>query len=357
MNYKQWNGKAKNSEGERPLIDAKGAWISLSYTRILVDRLGNGNYIKRDKQTVYHDEEGYMQINFELKNLGNEDSFNTRYEIVIQKNIDYISSEGGLKEIKTIKNSVDQTIITFDLNRKLIKGSSAKGILYVYYHKYIESIAMLSEEEIEALPKQMPVAQESSAIFDLTEVKGENEVTQHLRDPLVVPYTIHNGTIVYIDMILTGRRKNPTIELKPKVKLEDDDTLDNIRLQLKKLDQTNYSNQSLIADKWETKYFGKYKDSFEDTPNSKETGENKEHVFEYLIDIKTCHGNYTNRTILYKQSEIGLSIYEIILISASALLLLLSGLFIFLGVKNWKKDYTGLENEVKDIELDKLLDD
>ena len=298
-----------------------------------------------------------MQINFELKNLGNEDSFNTRYEIVIQKNIDYISSEGGLKEIKTIKNSADQTIIIFDLNRKLIKGSSAKGILYVYYHKYIESIAMLSEEEIEALPKQMPVAQESSAIFDLTEVKGENEVTQHLRDPLVVPYTIHKGTIVYIDMILTGRRKNPTIELKPKVKLEDDDTLDNIRLQLKKLDQTNYSNQSLIADKWETKYFGKYKDSFEDTPNSKETGENKEHVFEYLIDIKTCHGNYTNRTILYKQSEIGLSIYEIILISASALLLLLSGLFIFLGVKNWKKDYTGLENEVKDIELDKLLDD
>ena len=60
---------------------------------------------------------------------------------------------------------------------------------------------------------------------------------------------------------------------------------------------------------------------------------------------------------MYKQSEIGLSIYEIILISASALLLLLSGLFIFLGVKNWKKDYTGLENEVKDIELDKLLDD
>jgi hypothetical protein len=358
MNYKQWNGKAKNSEGERPLIDAKGAWISLTYTKVLVDRLANGNYIKREDQDIYHDDEGYMQINFNLKNLGNEDSFNTRYEIVIQKNIDYISSLGGLKEIKTVKNSADQTIITFDLNRKIIKGSSASGIIYVYYHKYVESVAELTVDEIKALPKQMQVAQESSAIFDLTEVKGENEVTQHLRDPLVVAYKLKTGSQVYIDMIVSGRRKNPTIELQPKIKLEGNDTLDNIKLQVKKLDRTSYSDSSLNSNENEIlQKFDKYKDSIEDTPNEKETDENKEHKVVYEMKILTSYGNYTLNRIVYDQVEIGISLYEIILISASALFIALSVLFIVLGIRNCKKDDSGLENEVKGGQIDKLLDD
>ena len=358
MNYKQWNGKAKNSEGERPFIDAKGAWISLTYTKVLVDRLADGNYIRRENQEIYHDDEGYMQINFNLRNLGNEDSFNTRYEIVIQKNIDYINSLGGLKEIKTVKNSADQTIITFDLNRKIIKGSSASGIIYVYYHKYVESVGALTKDEIKALPKQMQVAQESSAIFDLTEVKGENEVIQRLRDPLVVPYAVNYHSQVYIDMILTGRRKNPTLELKPKVKLEDNETLDSIQLCVEKLDGTKYSHPFFCAKNWTIFHqFSNVKDSFTDTPNDKETDENKEHIFNYRFRIKNFRYKLHESTIIYNQSKIGLSIYEIILISFSALFILLSALFIFLGIKNCKKDDKGLENEVKGGQIDKLLDD
>jgi len=358
MNYKQWNGKAKNSEGERPFIDAKGAWISLTYSKILVDRLANGNYIRREDQDIYHDDEGYMQINFNLRNLGNEDSFNTRYEIVIQKNIDYVSSLGGLKEIKTVKNSADQTIITFDLNRKIIKGSSASGIIYVYYHKYVESVMELTPIEIKDLPKQMQVAQESSAIFDLTEVKGENEVTQHLRDPLVVSYKLRTGSQVYIDMILTGRRKNPKVELQPKVKLEGNDTLDNIKIQVKKLDQTSYKDSSLNAvDNEIIQQFDKYKDSFKDVPNKKETNENKDHLVIYEMKIETSYGNYTVNRIEYNQNKVGISLYEKILISVSALFIALSVLFIVLGIRNRKKDDTGLENEVKGGQIDKLLDD
>ena len=52
MIYKQWNGKAKNSKGEKRFIDVKGPWISESYSKILVDRLANGNYIKRDSQVI-----------------------------------------------------------------------------------------------------------------------------------------------------------------------------------------------------------------------------------------------------------------------------------------------------------------
>ena len=141
--------------------------------------------MKKKEQKLFYDDEGLMVIQFELKNLGNEDSFNTRYEIKMEQNIDYISNEGELKEVKLIRTPQDQTIITFDLNRRIAKASTAGGKIYVYYHKYLESLLELKKEDINKLPKSLKITQESSAIFDLTEAKGENEVTQRLRKPLL----------------------------------------------------------------------------------------------------------------------------------------------------------------------------
>ena len=360
MNYKQWNGKSKSSSGEKPFIEAKGAWISLSYSRTLVDRLGDGKYVKRENQELFHDDEGYMMIQFNLYNKGNEDSFNTRYEIVIQKNLDYISNEGNLKEIKTTKTSEDQTIITFDLNRKIARSSTASGKLYVYYHKYVESVADLTVDEINALPKQMEVTQESSATFDLTEIVGENEVTQHLRKPLSFAYTLKPGTQVYIDMVISGSRKNPTIDLEPKVKFleNSEDNLDNIKIQVKKLDRTLYSDSSLIANDPEILYkLDKFNDNFEDEPNIKETDENKEHVVLYEMKIQTSYGNYSISRIEYVQKDRGISTIEIVLFCISIVFIALSVLFIVLGIRNCKNDSEGLEKEVKAAKIDKLLED
>ena len=92
-------------------------------------------------------------------------------------------------------------------------------------------------------------------------------------------------------------------------------------------------------------------------PNKKETNENKDHLVIYEMKIETSYGNYTVNRIEYNQNKVGISLYEKILISVSALFIALSVLFIVLGIRNCKKDDTGLENEVKGGQIDKLLDD
>ena len=361
LKYKQWNGSNKNAYCTRPYIDTKGAWISLTYTRYLVEINEDGKFVKKKEQKLFYDDEGLMVIQFELKNLGNEDSFNTRYEIKMEQNIDYISNEGELKEVKLIRTPQDQTIITFDLNRRIAKASTAGGKIYVYYHKYLESLLELKKEDINKLPKSLKITQESSAIFDLTEAKGENEVTQRLRKPLTFDYSLRNGydgSEIYIDMIISGRRKNPKIELKPKIKLKGSDTLDNIKMEIIKLDRTLYNNLENLTRIKVLYKENNYIDSVDDEPNEKEMDDNYEHNITYIKKIKFINGYYSSNNITYDQTQIGMSDIEISLLSISLVFILISGVFIFLGVRNCKiKKSEKLEEEIKEGKIDKLLDE
>jgi len=360
--YKQWNGKTKNSIGEKPFIEARGAWITLNYQFTLVDRLSNGTFIISENQEIHHDDEGYMRIYFKLKNDGNEDSFNTRYEIIMQKDIDYISNEGNLKEINIKKNSEGQSIITFDLNRRINKKDYAAGYIYVFYHKYVESVGELGYEEIINLPKMLNITKESSAIFDLTQIKGENEVTQHLRKSLSKDYMIDlkYGVFVFIDMTVSGRKKNPSIELVPKIKRLNESlvSLDDIKVLVKKTDLTSYNGEVIRETKPSERIgdMGKHSDSFDDKPNTKQTDEIDNHRVTYSMELYVKGEKGSNTLIIYDQKEIGISPIEIGLLSAAGVFFILTGLFIFLGIRNFKnKD--DLEGEVKSGKIDKLLDE
>lgn len=364
LNYKQWNGKNKQATGQRPYIEARGAWIDIEYRVLVVERLSGCKFVERENQTIYHDDEGYMRIHFNLTNNGNEDSYNTKYEIVIQKDIDYICNEGDLQQIKTNKNSAGQTTITFDLNRRINKGDYAAGYIYVYYHKYVDSVGELSDDEILALPDSMKVAKESSATFDLTQVEGQNVVTQHLRKPLNVPYTTRIGSQVYIDMTVSGRRKNPSIELVPKIKLNGTDTIDNIQILVEKTDYTAYKGEKErnISEKIPpSKMYGieKVADSFEDDPNKIQTDEIDEHRVYYSMKLYiNGQENFTSHNyIIYDQTEIGLSPIEIGILCGAGVLLILAGVFIFLGIRNIKNKGDDLESEVKGSKIDKLIDE
>ena len=41
--------------------------------------------------------------------------------------------------------------------------------------------------------------------------------TQQLRQPLNFTYTIKEKTGVFMDLVLSGRRDNPTVTIKPKI--------------------------------------------------------------------------------------------------------------------------------------------
>ena len=69
------------------------------------------------------------------------------------------------------------------------------------------------------------------------------------------------------------------------------------------------------------------------------------------------NGKYrTCRIIEYDQKEIGISPIEIGILSAAGVLFILTGVFIFLGIRNLKnKD--DLEGEVKSAKIDRLIDE
>ena len=175
--YNDWALKNKYSYSIDPWILAKGAWIELSYTRTLVEPIGDGKYAIKANQELSQTDEGIMKVQFKLQNVGSGDSYNTKYEIIIQPNLTYIGHNSGAKEIKFYKNSLNQTIITLYYGTPINAGELKGGIIYLHYSKYIDSFNLLTTEQLNNLPTELKVAQESSVTMDLTNTTNENQVT------------------------------------------------------------------------------------------------------------------------------------------------------------------------------------
>ena len=355
MNYNDWIGKTKNVEGQRPFIEAKGAWITISYTRTLVEQLKDGVYIESANQELSHESEGIMKIHFKLYNSGNGDAFNTTYSIAINSNLTYIGCEGVtlIKEFHNEENGLHN--LTFDLKSPILASQTKGGYIYVRYKKVIESYSNLTIEELDGLPSTLDVANESSATMDL---EKENNITQILRQPLVFSYQKKKGSIPYIDLVVSGRRSNPDVEVIPKIKLEND-TLEDILVNITKMDLTVYEDglnetnnvKMLVKNK-------KKPGKAEDKPITKEFS-NKNHEVIYTVSIKRKDKSFAQNKIAYKQKEIGITTPKIILIIISIVLYGIAAFFIWAGCKNMKLINSGgiLDKQVNDSNLDRLLNE
>ena len=358
MKYKQWNGKEKESLGNKPFIYGNGAWIVLSYSRTLLEQLPNGEYIKKENQELYHEDDGIMRVDFLIQNIGNGDSYNTTYEIVLEKGMTYIGHYMGLKEV-SVEQIKEGTLVKFDLNSAILKGERFGSYIFLRYYKCIESYADLTPSQIEKLPKELKVAKEAATSFNLDLKSGEKKITERIRTPLTFAYSFKKGTLIYLHMIVSGKRSNPKIELQPKIKYENKDTKDNCKLQMSKLDYTNSTYKKYLRNLAEEtdvvilKEFGNI-ENVKDKPIK--NSNIKDHVVKYTAKLRRSDNSLTLNEINYIQKNIGLSNLEKGLIIASSGLFALTILFIILGIINMnKKKTTDLENEVISGKIDPLL--
>ena len=359
MGYINWINKTKTAKGDTPFIYAKGAWINFRTTSQFVELLPSGNFNKSENQILTHESEGYIQINFYLQNTGNGDCYNNRYQIYLEDRIKYISCSSSVKQVSTENDPEGGTIITFDLLSPINQGERKTGYLIVQFNKTIESYSTLTQEEIDKLPEQLKVSKQSATIMDLTKINGEKEVTQVLRSPIAFTYSKPEGALVYVDMIVSGRRNNPTVEIEPKVKPYGIDSLDNVKIKISKIDYTNYKeNQSVLRKLEEITIlcdFNDNKKSIEDEPITKDLS-NEEHEVLYIVQMQRSDGSLSTNKIRYKQKDFGISTAEIVLIILSIIFYALAIIFIILSVKNWKIIKGGnLEKEVKSTKIDRLL--
>ena len=344
IKYLDWIGKVKKYRTSDPELTAEGAWIILYYDLFtLVDKLPNGTFVDSLNQDLSHEAEGYAKVKVKLYNFGNADSYNTSYTIALEPMFEFDSymDNSGIRDIKQVKDpNTNTTNITLYLNSLIPAYSTRAFIIYLKYHKVIESYNNLTEEEIDALPKTVVASRESSTRMKLTK-NDENEVTQYLRQSLALKYqVVKKGAKVYIDLVVSGRRSNPTITIKPKIQLENEN-LNNTFIDIIKTDLTEYIEKSDIAlpDEYLIKNHD-IVDSIEDSPITKEIS-NKEHVVLYTVYLKKSDSILSTNKISYIQKDIGLSTWEVVLVIISIIFYAFSLLFIWGAIKNYKKSKSG----------------
>ena len=220
----------------------------------------------------------------------------------------------------------------------------------------------MTPSQIEKLPKELKVTKEASATFDLVLNNQDSKVTEYIRTPLTFAYSVKKGTFIYLHMIVSGKRSNPTIELVPKIKYEDKDTKDNCLLEVSKLDYTNSpykKNLRNLADANSERVILKKLGKIENVKDRPvKDVNNKDHVVKYTAKLKRKDSSLTINEINYIQKNIGLSTSEKVLISLSSAFIALTILFVFLGIRNLKKSQvTDLDKEVRTGKIEQLIEE
>ena len=376
MYFNDWINKIKFNKGLTPYITATGPWIDITYTRRLVEYLGKGQYIDKLDQQLSPDDSGTMKVQFKLTNTGNGPSYDTKYEIVIEPNLIFVEHSTGTNIFDIRKNKLGQTILTFDYGAPIMAGELKGGIIYLNYSKICDSYEILTPEEKKALPKELPVAKESSVYMKIEKAieveEGEGEegeekevenVVEHYRKPLVFAYSTKSKTTVNIDLILSGKRSDPTVTIKPKINFMGNDKKNNVEIYIGKLDLTKYENEirklDEVADnlKYTNMYErGKFVDEVEDRPIQFQK-DNKNHVVQYIVAVYGKEGTCYN-IIRYEQNKIHMSTAEVVLIILSLIFFAAAALLFWMGYSNWKQISSGnIERDVKNTNIQKLLDE
>ena len=363
LKYKDWIGKDKTSDGLKPFVEASGPWVTLTYSKLLVEKLPNGTYIPTINQELTHDSEGIMRIYFRLANYGNGNAFNTTYSILLNSNLTYLDCE-GVNYVKAKNDEASNTTeLTFDLNSGIPQGQYKGGYIYVRYHKLIDSYESLTPEELNELPATMEVANQSETNLTMTNDTKAEVVTQVIRT--VISFKYQNSRLLpYLDLIVSGRRSNPTIKVVPKINTANNEDSGDILKTISKLDRTEYVlEENRLKQSSNVEYLIKNRINFENPEDKpiKMEYENKKHVVLYSLSVK-IGDKVTQNKLAYNQEDIGLSTAEIVLIIISIVLLALAGFFIWAGLKNMKLIRSGgvdplLENKVKSSNLDQLLNE
>ena len=334
----------------------------ISYSRKLVDKIGEHLFTDIPDQNLYPDENGYMQVQFKLENTGNAVSYKTIYKIIIQPGLEYVDHRKGINKIGEEKLNNGQTILTFDITTPINPSEIKGGIIYFHYTKIIDSYDILNEEEKKKLPTELKVAQESFAIIDLTE-EGYDTVTQNLKKSLVFQYKLKERHAAYIDLIVSGRRANPTIKIVPKIKYITNTIDKDAIITYYKSDITKYNdyiNKSKLIDLDSEEIDLKLEElsSDKDSPCTKENSI-KEHEVIYTISAQLKDGSILSNRYKYEQTKIGISTAEVVLIIISIFFYIAAAILIWLSIKNIRINREGndIEKTLKETEIEQLLEE
>jgi hypothetical protein len=192
--YYDWINKKKTSKGQMPSVEASGPWVTLTYSKLLVEKLPNGTYVPSSNQELTHESEGIMRIHFVLTNTGNGDAYNIKFSILLDSNLTYLECE-GINYVSTKNDEAShKNELTFDLNSGIPAGQPKGGYIFVHYSKYIKSYSSLTPDDLRGLPATLEVANQSTTHLKVTNETDAQVYSQVIRTPISFKY--QNYTIL-----------------------------------------------------------------------------------------------------------------------------------------------------------------
>ena len=188
--------------------------------------------------------------------------------------------------------------------------------------------------------------------MDLTDKKGEKEVTQVLRKNIVYKYLNNELSSVYIHLIVSGKRSYPKVEIVPKFKGND-----YTNITVYKTDFTYYSsyNKKNITE-YPTEIIKAKNKKYIDYPAKIEKN-TKNHVIVYSVYIKTPLGTVKNM-YKFQQNKIGLSTSETWLLIISIVFFISTIFCLYLVYRRWmiSRSEVDIQNKVYSYQFQQLLD-
>ena len=188
-----------------------------------------------------------------------------------------------------------------------------------------------------------------------------NQVTQHLREPLNFVYKIQKRIPVFIHLIVSGSRKNPSVKIEPKIKYfvnekEKDYDIYKFKAPLSIYNE-NKTEKKEIIETTDLIYLNLTSDK--DKPCSNNKCEKSNIIYYKVILIKKDGSISSFGIIKFDKSKIGISTAEKVLICFSVLFFAISILFIALSILRIKHNCKGdlIASKIDEMQLNNLLEE
>eukprot|EP01105_Mastigella_eilhardi_P019188 TRINITY_DN44_c0_g1_i1.p1 TRINITY_DN44_c0_g1~~TRINITY_DN44_c0_g1_i1.p1 ORF type:complete len:2356 (-),score=578.79 TRINITY_DN44_c0_g1_i1:76-6915(-) len=206
--YTDWAAVNKSTSDQTAYtIHAKGAWLSLSYSGLLVTETG----LKVSPQTLQPQDGGFISVTISVTNAGDDIAYNVNVSIHVAKDLELQPKSLASAVSYTLTNSSDgNQTLTLILTKQLSPGSLTT---VVPVFKFAADTRPGAGAGASSPLNARPMASGAIGQIDLTSSKGERVVQQVLSTSFSVPYTVYTKP-VYTALLAAVNRNGWQLTLK-----------------------------------------------------------------------------------------------------------------------------------------------
>ncbi|MCQ2816191.1 MAG: hypothetical protein MJ252_02885 [archaeon] len=165
-------------------LNARGAFLSVSYSSALVALNDEGTFFKLDEQKAYPTDAGTIRVGITAKNIGSKECYRTTFKISYNPNLKFIADQLNEEFNYTIEEKEEENILTVNTFSAIIVGEKYSETFYFDFPPLKKDPTKLRQLEED----KWVIINKVTGIMDLTDEPGINTVEQPLNKQFALTY-------------------------------------------------------------------------------------------------------------------------------------------------------------------------